>query len=357
MSGCAFDNQTTTTEPPTEQTKTESTKQDETATATLEITELKVVHPVEDYNERRYFKNFGEYFQNRFTGYHVAEDVEFTDALDEEIPIVAIADGTVDRINQVGGYGGLITVQHNINNRTVTALYGHIDLESSDLNAGDQVEMGQFLANLGDHESTETDGERKHLHFGLYEGTDDRVSGYVDSQNKVSNWINPQNFYLEHNVATTTPERQFNPANSYDVGSDIFNLTFNIPPNWEVEYIPSLEALNLYILDGDGTARDRSQILIRYFDATTFLTLNTVTIFSTEDMTAGSEDYVARRYDIEKNAGIPDFRDQPSWRNERHIVTDFRKSEGFTRYFVVAANPELDPTVYEKFLDGITIVE
>lgn len=69
----------------------------------------------------------------------------------------------------------------------------------------------------------------------------------------------------------------------------------------------------------------------------------------------GTGDYVARQYDIEKNADVADFADQPSWRNERHIVTDFRSAEGYTRYYVVAANPELDPEVYEEFLASMTI--
>jgi hypothetical protein len=69
----------------------------------------------------------------------------------------------------------------------------------------------------------------------------------------------------------------------------------------------------------------------------------------------GQENYIARRYDIEKNAGVADFADQPSWRNERHVVTDFRAGDGYTRYFVVAANPDLDPKVYETFLKRVKI--
>lgn len=147
--------------------------------------------------------------------------------------------------------------------------------------------------------------------------------------------------------------RTFEPAT--DPGGSVFPITFEIPKDWEVEFIPSIEALNLFTLTGEGSALERSQILIRYFDAEQFLTLSTVEIFDTQELTVGKEAYTARRYDIQKKAGVPDFTDQPLWRNGRHIVTDFRDADGFTRYFVVAANPGLDPTVYEQVLASMDL--
>lgn len=132
-------------------------------------------------------------------------------------------------------------------------------------------------------------------------------------------------------------------------------LTFDIPEGMDIEYIPSIESLNVFLEEGDGAPRERSQIFIRYFDASRFLTLQTVAIYETADLTVGQENYTARRYDIEKKPGVTDFPEQPSWRNERHIVTDTRKGEGFTRYYVIAKHPELDTETYESFLDSITI--
>lgn len=161
--------------------------------------EMLVVYPVEGYIERRTEKWFGKYVQDRFVGYYAGDDIEFTDDASRarEVPVVAIADGEVVRVGRVGGYGGLMIVRFAIKGRIITALYGHIDLGSTELRPGDLVTRGQFLANLGDHESTETDGERKHLHFGVYEGSDGRVNGYEAAQAGLEQWIDPSAFLAQ----------------------------------------------------------------------------------------------------------------------------------------------------------------
>jgi len=138
-------------------------------------------------------------------------------------------------------------------------------------------------------------------------------------------------------------------------GAEIFKLSFKIPEGMNVEFIPEIEALNIYSEEGEGTTLDRSQIFVRYFDANRFLTLQTVQIYSTLDLTVGAESYVARRYDVEKLPGITNFPSQPDWRNERHVVTDFRGEEGFTRYYVVAGSPELDMAIYESVLQSMAV--
>lgn len=159
--------------------------------------------------------------------------------------------------------------------------------------------------------------------------------------------IEVQEDVVEHRTVKTVDEFVDNP----------FQLQFTIPVGWEVEYVPSIESLNLYTLSGDGTARDRSQIFIRYFDANQFLTLSTVTIHSTMDRTVGQREYIAKQYEIEKNPGIPDFIEQPIWRNQRHYVTDFRKTDGYVRYYVVAANPDTDTTIVEDVLESMVILD
>lgn len=157
--------------------------------------ESEVVLPVEEYFERRTFKVFGQYVEDRFIGYHVADDIEFTDVT-EEVPVFAIADGVVMREGWVSGYGGLLTVKYNIEGRSIYALYGHIDLSSSSLLVDQEVAKGQFLANLGEGESEETDGERKHLHFALYEAEELRLKGYVQTEAELAEWINPSEFFV-----------------------------------------------------------------------------------------------------------------------------------------------------------------
>jgi len=158
-----------------------------------------LVLPIAEYGKRLTFKVFGQYVQDRFTGYHAGDDIEYQEET-KEVPVISIADGTVAFIGKVSGYGGLIIIKYSIDGKTYHALYGHIDLSSSDLKKGDPVDSGQFLANLGDNKSAETDGERKHLHFGLYEGEELRYRGYETNQEKVSTWINPYNFFLMHGV-------------------------------------------------------------------------------------------------------------------------------------------------------------
>lgn len=316
-------------------------------------TEPSLTLPIAQYSDRLTFKAFGEFIQDRFRGYHVGDDIEYEDE-PSEVPVLAIADGKIVYRENTEGYGGLMVIEHNINHIVITALYGHLDVLASAFKKGDIVNKGQFLAYLGDGQLPETDGERKHLHFGLYEDSELRLNGYESSAQKVESWINPYEFFRTQGVITRKKSRTFHPAT--DLGGDHFPIEFTIPEGWEIEYIPSLKALNLFTLSGASPARQRSQILIRFFDAAKFLTLPTVNIYSTTDLTVGKGHYTARRYDIEKKQGVPDFADQPAWRNQRHLVTDFRGSEGFTRYFVVAANPLLDHNIVETVLKSMAIV-
>ncbi|MBI2485254.1 M23 family metallopeptidase [Candidatus Uhrbacteria bacterium] len=306
-----------------------------------------VAFPVENYREGRWFKSFGEYLDDRFTGYHVADDVEADVA--GETPVKAVKDGVVRRVDYIGGYGGLVAIEHG----DVTALYGHMDLGSVSLKAGDSVSAGQIIGNLGDDKSEETDGEREHLHFGLYKEGERKIHGYEQQEAAVQKWLNPNDWFAAQGQEATSPSRTIDPA--IERGGDVLRLSFDLPAGWEVEWVPQLEAWNLFAMSGEGSARERSQMFIRYFDASDFLTLSTVTIYSAEDLKVGRGNYTARRYDIEKKPGVPDFPDQPAWRNERHIVTDFRDREGATRYYVVAAAPGLDPKIYEEVLASVRV--
>lgn len=161
-----------------------------------------VVLPVKEYAQRSTVKRFGDFVQDRFQGYHVGDDIEFNDqeSLNQEIPVVSISDGIVTRVDSISGYGGFLSINHEIDGKTLHANYGHLDLRSTKLKQGDRVAKGQFLANLGDHKSSETDGERKHLHFALYEGTQTRINGYEALSKNVANWINPTAFFISQNL-------------------------------------------------------------------------------------------------------------------------------------------------------------
>ena len=311
-----------------------------------------VTFPIATYIQNRTQKLFGEYVEDRFTGYHTGDDVEVKN-IEEEIPVFAIADGTVVIIKQVGGYGGLIVIEHMFDNKTVTTLYGHLDINNSTLTQGTFVQKGQQIATLGDHESKETDGERKHLHFALYEGPVDQIIGYESTESGLHFWQNPYDFFLKHGLLPTPDDAVFDASN--EPGGNSFPISFLIPAGWGVEYVPQIDSLNLFSLTGTGTARERSQLFIRFFDAEDFLTLNTVTIHSAKSTTIGKEAYTAKTYDIEKKSNAQDFPYQPIWRNERHKVTDFRAKEGFTRYFVVGVNPEADQNLVQSVFDSFFV--
>jgi len=112
------------------------------------------------------------------------------------VPVYAVADGKITFAGPVGGYGGLILL--DIANDSHTALYGHIRLSSLQVKTGDSVKAGQELAVLGKPFSSETGGERKHLHFGIYNGKGVYYRGYEPSESALrSKWIDPAAYLKE----------------------------------------------------------------------------------------------------------------------------------------------------------------
>lgn len=127
------------------------------------------------------------------------------------------------------------------------------------------------------------------------------------------------------------------------------NLDFQaeISTDWTVTYVPEISAISF--LDAEG----ESQIFVRYFNASQFLTLTTVDIFSRVESTINGRPAVT--YEIQKKSGVADFSYQPSWRNERHFVTDIRSTDEATSiFFVFAKNPTLSQEVFDDFLNSVT---
>ncbi len=313
-----------------------------------------VVLPVVGYASRRTYKVFGEYIQDRFIGYHTGDDVEFVDFKDR-VPVVAIAAGIVKKIGTVTGYGGLVIIQHEIGGEKINSLYGHLDITQSPLKEGLPVKAGDYIAPLGENKTKETDGERKHLHFALYRGDEIKLNGYEQDPAKLADWINPTDFFKQHSVPLEDYSRAYNPTS--DLGGSIFKIRFAIPGGMEVEYVPQIQALNIFTLSGEGSARDRSQLFIRYYEAADWQKMTNLTIYSTDDTNVGEGNYPAKRYDIKKKEQAADFPYQPTWRNEQqHYVTDFKTGPKFARFYVVAKLPELSMRVYESVLKGLQVV-
>ncbi len=166
-----------------------------------------LVFPISNFSSRATTDFFGTYYSaggssnpdrlvcpnaTYYAGYHTAIDLETTAAeANQNVPVFAIASGTVRQIGAVSGYGGLIVVQYTLASNDYTAYYGHIDLATVKVKTGEAVTVGETLASLGAACSTSNGDVRKHLHFGLHKGTSIVVSGYVSDQSTLSNWQDP----------------------------------------------------------------------------------------------------------------------------------------------------------------------
>jgi len=145
-------------------------------------------------------------------------------------------------------------------------------------------------------------------------------------------------------------------ASTTDVGKE-YTWSAEIPPGWEMEWVAPIEAINLYNPTAEAESNlERSQIFMRYFEANQFLTLQTVTIHTQTNLTVNDRPAVV--YDIEKNSGVADFANQPSWRSERHNVTDVRASDDNPSiFYVIAKRPDLDQDVYNHFLETFRVID
>lgn len=126
----------------------------------------------------------------RFQGYHTGTDFEiFPDELNSDVPVRAICDGSIALKKYASGYGGVLVENCTFDNQPITVIYGHLKLASISKNTGDKLSAGETVGILGKAYSTETDGERKHLHLGIHKGSAVNILGYVSSQSQLSGWI------------------------------------------------------------------------------------------------------------------------------------------------------------------------
>lgn len=168
-----------------------------------------LVYPIADFPTRVTLKPFGIHITpdtspvqpERFSGYHTGADAETTDEEQaSDTPVYAIADGTVALARSATGYGGVLVLQFSLDGQPYTAVYGHLNVDSFTVQVDDTVTVGQTLAFLGAPYSTQTDGERKHLHFGLLPGTSSNIKGYVESESSLSAWLDPVEFFESHGL-------------------------------------------------------------------------------------------------------------------------------------------------------------
>jgi len=131
----------------------------------------------------------------KFTGYHTGVDFETTTAeANIDISVPAFCDGKLLLKEYASGYGGVAVESCVLNSQTVTVIYGHLKLASIMPAIGQTLKKGDLLGVLGKGYSTETDGERKHLHLGIHLGPTINILGYVQSQSALFAWLDPAQF-------------------------------------------------------------------------------------------------------------------------------------------------------------------
>ena len=158
-----------------------------------------LVEPAPEFKNRITKKPFGILIDpqtspvqpEKFSGYHTGVDIEFED-VNNAVPVVAVADGRVLNSTQAEGYGGVVTIQHTINNQNIIGIYGHLKIDSLP-KVGAIISAGEQIGTLGEGGSKDTDGERKHLHFGL--GKTNDIKGYVNSKKELEQWFDPVIFF------------------------------------------------------------------------------------------------------------------------------------------------------------------
>ncbi len=126
----------------------------------------------------------------KFTGYHTGVDFEILPGEENiDVPIYAICNGTLALKKYASGYGGVAVQSCQLNNQAITVIYGHLKLASINLKTGAKIMAGDKIGILGKGYSTETDGERKHLHLGIHKGASINLLGYVQNASELINWI------------------------------------------------------------------------------------------------------------------------------------------------------------------------
>ena len=128
----------------------------------------------------------------RFSGYHVGTDFEtFPKEADADVTVSAVCSGKLLSKRTASGYGGIAVESCVYEGSPITVVYGHMRLSSIRPNVGDTLTAGDTIGLLGMGYSTETDGERKHLHLGMHKGAVANVLGYVQTKAELASWIDP----------------------------------------------------------------------------------------------------------------------------------------------------------------------
>lgn len=139
----------------------------------------------------------------KFTGFHTGIDFEtLPNEQDLDIQVHAVCTGELLMKKYASGYGGLAVQECTVDNQALTIIYGHLKLESISSLQGVTLQAQDVIGILGKGYSSETDGERKHLHLGVHKGSYLEIKGYVQNKTDLSYWLDPEVLVKEGKIAT-----------------------------------------------------------------------------------------------------------------------------------------------------------
>lgn len=159
--------------------------------------------PISSALERVTKKPFGIYITpknspvspERFTGFHTGVDFEILPGEEnKDVWISAVCSGALLVKEYANGYGGVVIESCKLDKEDVTIIYGHLKLASLKIKPGDKIIAGENIGILGKGYSTETSGERKHLHLGVHKGMSINIKGYVQNKDELNNWLDALKF-------------------------------------------------------------------------------------------------------------------------------------------------------------------
>ena len=128
---------------------------------------------------------------DRFDGFHVGVDFETTEEEQGiDVPVYVACPGPLLFRQHARGYGGVAVQRCRLDGQEVTVIYGHLRLTSIQAKPGQMLRPGEEIGVLGTGHGPETDGVRKHLHFGLHaSATATDIRGYVKTRAETEGWL------------------------------------------------------------------------------------------------------------------------------------------------------------------------
>ena len=142
----------------------------------------------------------------RFTGYHVATDYEVSAAeLDRPVTVYAICRGRIAYSGFAEGYGGVIVQRCALDGQPISVIYGHLSRNRL-LDEGETPDSGEPIGYLADARSTDSDGNRKHLHLGIHKGRSMDMRGYVQTEAEIDQFVDPATVLPKLDVEAVLPD-------------------------------------------------------------------------------------------------------------------------------------------------------